>query len=733
MPDELTADQENALRIARTLIDAGIPVFAAAPCPENCPTQGHQRTEFHLPKSWQKITPSYAQLRRWKPGWALAAMGGFAGDWLDEDRHHGGDVSVKELREADEWPRVYGEVITPSGGRHHLIAPLRERETNGLLPGLDYQGGDDSGQGRAFVWLAPTVKRSKNPEDAGALGTYAWVGEPDLEGLLEGVAAGDESGKALTSRIRAKAAGAVKALETPEVSAYPTDSYVESSQLFTDPRSGGGRQFTTDSAWEFVQPVLKSLRDARVGEIEENANRAAAMLSHFVPAFMTDDQAFSILTDALSKTAYDPDRPEATWHADKFRAVLDGRRPPRDNWRAEKIEADSFAAKSVQENASVDAVEALLAEMLTGRQIMDRDPPRPLVKGLLNLDSESWIIGEPGSKKSFVAADIALHVANGMTWQGKKVTQGRAVMIVAEGAGGLGSRLKAWEVARGCEVGPFVSILPRPVQAAERADWRVLVEACRRLKPALVVIDTQARVTVGLEENSAKEMGVYVEAVRLIREATGACVLTVHHTGRKGGDARGSSAIDGAQHTELKVESEAGKLTGRLLSEKQKDMELAPPVRLVFEKHPVGTDDDGEPITSLALVADAYLKAIGPGGAAGETVQTAVSEIEPWVRELAGTSVVRARLLQVVHEIGQGRGMTRDETQMDVAARWYGGCVVTKTVKVGLDKSQFRKLWNELITKAQNAGDREPVFVHVAGERWRINSIYAENPSHATG
>jgi hypothetical protein len=100
---------------------------------------------------------------------------------------------------------------------------------------------------------------------------------------------------------------------------------------------------------------------------------------------------------------------------------------------------------------------------------------------------------------------------------------------------------------------------------------------------------------------------------------------------------------------------------------------------------------------------------------------------------LAGTSVVRARLLQVVHEIGQGRGMTKDEAQTDVAARWYGGCVVNKTVKVGLDKSQFRKLWNELITKTQNAGDREPVFVHVAGERWRINSIYAENPSHATG
>src|SRR6185369_12613717 len=139
--------------------------------------------------------------------------------------------------------------------------------------------------------------------------------------------------------------------------------------------------------------------------------------------------------------------------------------------------------------------------------------------------------------------------ANGREWQGLKVTQASVVMIVAEGAGGMSNRVKAWEQEHG-PMGDDVRLLPRPVQAKDLKAWMVLVEACRRLQPGMVVIDTQARVTVGLEENSATEIGIYVEAVRATREATGACVLTVHHTGRKGGDARGSSAIDGAQHTE---------------------------------------------------------------------------------------------------------------------------------------------------------------------------------------
>src|ERR1044072_6425954 len=96
------------------------------------------------------------------------------------------------------------------------------------------------------------------------------------------------------------------------------------------------------------------------------------------------------------------------------------------------------------------------------------------IQGLLTLDSESWVIGAPGSKKSFVVLDQALHVAEGQPWIGLKTTRGMVVMIVAEGSGGLGARVKAWEAENGRALPADVKVLPRPVQAADLQAWAVL-------------------------------------------------------------------------------------------------------------------------------------------------------------------------------------------------------------------------------------------------------------------
>jgi RecA-family ATPase len=75
------------------------------------------------------------------------------------------------------------------------------------------------------------------------------------------------------------------------------------------------------------------------------------------------------------------------------------------------------------------------------------------------------------------------------------------------------------------------------------------VEIVRDHQPKLIVLDTQARMTPGLEENSAKEVGLYVAAVDLLRRASGACVLTVHHSSKGAAYLRGSSALMGAADT----------------------------------------------------------------------------------------------------------------------------------------------------------------------------------------
>lgn len=276
---------------------------------------------------------------------------------------------------------------------------------------------------------------------------------------------------------------------------------------------------------------------------------------------------------------------EAVGDADWWRQVRGavGKHPER------TATCDCAAEELPPEEPTVDPVEALLAKMLDRNALDLVPPPKPLIKGVLDLDSESWIIGAPGGFKSFVALDWAAHVACGLPWRGCDVTQGLVVYVAAEGSKGIPKRVRAWEATYRHRV-ENVRFLPEPVQVKDGEtdktgrpgrEWRVLIEACRRLSPVLIVLDTQARITVGLEENSNTAMGILVEAVRALKAATGACVLVVHHVGRNGENGRGASALDGAQDSEIRVDRPEGRarremLTATISTDKQKDSSEEP-------------------------------------------------------------------------------------------------------------------------------------------------------------
>lgn len=86
----------------------------------------------------------------------------------------------------------------------------------------------------------------------------------------------------------------------------------------------------------------------------------------------------------------------------------------------------------------------------------------------LNVD-----VGEPGSKKSFVALDQGLCIAAGVPWLGHEVKQGPVVYIAAEGAYGLKRRRDAWMAERN------VSDVP---------DFHIIAEAPRLMEDAEVVL-----------------------------------------------------------------------------------------------------------------------------------------------------------------------------------------------------------------------------------------------------
>lgn len=193
----------------------------------------------------------------------------------------------------------------------------------------------------------------------------------------------------------------------------------------------------------------------------------------------------------------------------------------------------------------------------------------PLVHGWFNKDSDVRVYGPSGHGKSFTVLDWALCIASGTPWHGVPVEQGKVLYIAGEGARGVKKRIRSWRQRYGGSPirGQF-TVKGRPVQLSAPEQ---LISAAEENQYALVIIDTQARSTVGLEENSASDTAIVTEAMRRIRQAGGkTTVMLVHHTGKdEDAGARGSSAGTAAVDTEIRVTKKNAVIS--LLLEKQKD------------------------------------------------------------------------------------------------------------------------------------------------------------------
>ena len=211
------------------------------------------------------------------------------------------------------------------------------------------------------------------------------------------------------------------------------------------------------------------------------------------------------------------------------------------------------------------------------------EPPSPLIEGYLFHDSLAWLGGKPGHGKTFGAVDIACCVGTGMPWHGHDVAQGVVVYVIAEGVSGLAQRVDAWSLAHGKPV-RNVLFLPVPAQLMNPIDVAAIAEIVGNLTAGLLILDTQARVTVGAEENSSRDMGRFVDNLEQIRRHTGACVMPVHHEPRNGENLRGSTALEGAATTILRVSKDGNVV--ELSNPKQKDTPEQAPMLLALT--PVG-------------------------------------------------------------------------------------------------------------------------------------------------
>lgn len=230
-----------------------------------------------------------------------------------------------------------------------------------------------------------------------------------------------------------------------------------------------------------------------------------------------------------------------------------------------------------------------------------------LIKGVINYGDYAVVYGPSGDGKTFFTIDLALHIAAGLPWRGKRVHQYMVVYVAAEAGHSIERRFAAArdsKLSQATTNTPLI-YLPRgpnlmdAVESVELlADLGMLAELAlqRGSKLGLVVFDTVARSMAGGDENSAQDMGKVVEMGNKIRAGTGAATLVVHHTGKDPNKGmRGSSAIFAASDSVISVIQKVATV------EKSKDGSSGNSFPFHLKVVELGEDSDGEVITTCVV------------------------------------------------------------------------------------------------------------------------------------
>ena len=244
-----------------------------------------------------------------------------------------------------------------------------------------------------------------------------------------------------------------------------------------------------------------------------------------------------------------------------------------------------------------------------------------VVKGWIPLFGVGQIFGDPACYKSFTTLSLCIHISEGWDFCGHKVKKRPVYYLQLEGAGGLSKRLQAFmkwmrEAEKPQLSGVFrfwtnnFPILNKTAResliAGIKADC-----ATTGMEGAVIVIDTQSQAAIGAGENTDNMAAVIGHARDIAAAVNGVCIL-IHHCGK-------TTKGDSRTKTPRGHSTQIGNVDFSILAEKKgkgvalwtstKEKEDADDQTIGFKIHvfPVGTDSDGDPVTSCVAVPETDL------------------------------------------------------------------------------------------------------------------------------
>jgi hypothetical protein len=227
-------------------------------------------------------------------------------------------------------------------------------------------------------------------------------------------------------------------------------------------------------------------------------------------------------------------------------------------------------------------------------------PLKWIVKGWVPDLGVTMIYGESGGGKTFLALDIACHIAAGLDWHGHRTKKGISVYMAGEGNYGIRQRVASWCKAHNIDRLDNLLISNKAIDMDSPTASAQIIKAVRELTTedaVQVTIDTVNNHMSG-NENDAKDTRNMLNAVQIVGRALNSGMTLVHHTGNAieaKNRARGSSAWKASMDSQILVTKKDGLI--EVSCTKMKDTEE--PQSFFGKLQPVAlgwVDEDGEEI-----------------------------------------------------------------------------------------------------------------------------------------
>ena len=306
------------------------------------------------------------------------------------------------------------------------------------------------------------------------------------------------------------------------------------------------RDRSTSYGLKALKDECDAVRLAPDGSQNNTLNQAAFAAGQLVAGGELEEaEARAALLQAAADGNHPLSRAEATIQSGFASGLASPRRAP-----AEQVEQRStpelkrFRVLSVTDLLAMPKPFKVVGEVTTGVNIL---------------------VGHSGHGKTHLATRWMVCAASGILG----AEQGRVVYIGREGLAGLGRRIAA--CSRGLNLPELAPIEIYPDQFNLVEDTAAIVDQLAEGDaPILVVIDTLANASIGIDENSADMRGP-LNAAHTIQQSTGGAVLALHHTGWNGGRERGHSILRGMSDNTMLMQANDGDTCYRLSSLKPRD------------------------------------------------------------------------------------------------------------------------------------------------------------------